>query len=279
MKANILTLAITLTVGIILAGSLLMPVITDASTDELTGDNAYYFRMSEIGDKTVTLSYDSTGNLPLIDGEHKTYTNSNGTNAINLAVISDSFIVSTTGSLWYYYFVYEGVDYQIYSTATGAPGAIATIGNGEMQLYINETTSYTLPYTTCYIPDNSGDYAMCQEQFNGLFEKSDVLVVSVTFRANHGVAIGNVDDLTTKFHATDGTVDTDTYTFEVVYDTQTVGLTDLCKTKYDSYRYIVPYEYHYQDDNDYAALYSALPVLVIVGLVLAATPAIILRRD
>ena len=33
MKANILTLAITLTVGIILTGSLLMPVITDATKD------------------------------------------------------------------------------------------------------------------------------------------------------------------------------------------------------------------------------------------------------
>lgn len=278
MKTNILTLAITLTLGIILAGSLLMPVIADASTDEHTGTNPYKLRMSEIGEETITLTYDADTEKPLYNGELTNFTDSSGS-AVNAAIVSDTFVIVTTGSLWYYYFIYEGSDVQIYSIATGATTAVATIGNGSMNLYISESTSYDLPYTFCYIPDNNGDHVVCEQSTYGLFKTSDDITVFKGNRTDHGVATGTVDTLTTDFHATDGTADTDTYTFNVVYDTETVGLTDLCKTPNDSYRYILPYEYHYLQDNDYSTLYSAIPVLVIVGLVLAATSVIIARRD
>lgn len=279
MKSNLLTLIITLVVGVILAGSMLAPAISDAATDDHTGTNAYYTRMSEIGDSTITLSYDTANSKPLFNSEEFNFTNSNGTTANNVAIISDSFTISTTGTMWYYYFVYDDADQTIYSAATGANTAVATIGGGSMNLYINDSLSFDLPYTFCYIPDNSGDFVMCQEHFNGFFDKNDNIVVSQTNRTNHGVASGTIDALVTHFHATDNTVDTDTYTFEAVYDTETVGITDLCKTQYDSFRYILPYEYHYETNNEYAGLYSAILVIAIAGLLIIATSSIIMRRD
>lgn len=279
MDNKLLTVVLTMVVGIILAGSMLMPAISDASTDEHTGTNPYYFRMSEIGDETITLSYDAVNSKPLYNGELTNFTTSNGTEATSVAIISDTFTITTTGGLWYYYFISGGADQQIYSTATGATTAVATIGNGVMNLYINDSLSFDVPYTTCYIPDNSGKFVMCQEHFNGFFSKSTDIMAAITLRTNHGVATGPIDDLTTTFHATDGTVDTDSYAFEVVYDTETVGVTELCKTKYDSFRYILPYEYHYLEENEYASLYSVIPVLVIVGILLAAISLILMRRD
>ena len=60
-KKNILTLVITLTVGIILAGSMMMPIISDATTTEKTFENVGYFNMSEISDNTdITITWDHT---------------------------------------------------------------------------------------------------------------------------------------------------------------------------------------------------------------------------
>lgn len=279
MKTNILTLVVTLTIGIILVGSLLIPVIADASTDDHTGTNPYYLRMSEIGDETVVLTYDVDNSVNLYNGEETNFLNSGGTKSTDVMIVSDTFIACTTGTFWYYYFVYEGNDVQIWSTATGATTAVATIGGGSMNLYISESLSYDLPYTKCYIPNNDGEYAVCQGNTKGLFDNTTDILVCTTNRANHGVATGTVNNLTTDFHATDGTPDTETYVYAVVYDTETVGVTELSKTTYDGYKYIIPFEYHYLEENSYAGLYSILPVLVIIGLVLAAISVVVTRRD
>lgn len=257
-----------LVMALVIVGIILVPIVSDAEKDTMTGTNPYYFRMSEIGDETITLSYDADTQKPLYNGELTNFTNSNGEVITSVAIISDTFVISTTGQFWYYYFIYEGTGVQIWSTATGAATAVATIGNGSMNLYINESTSYDLPYTFCYIPDNNGDHIMSQEHTNGFFKKSDDIVVSITLRTNYGVATGTVDSLTTDFHATDGTPDTDSYVFGVTYDTQTVGLTELCKTHYDSYRYILPLNYTYEESTEYAYLYSIIPIFVVIGLLI-----------
>lgn len=257
-----------LVMALVIIGIILVPVVSDAEKDTMTGTNPYYFRMSEIRNETVTLSYDADTQKPLYNGELTNFTNSNGEVITSVAIISDTFVISTTGQFWYYYFIYEGTDVQIWSAATGAATAVATIGNGSMNLYINESTSYDLPYTFCYIPDNNGDHIMSQEHTNGFFKKSDDIVVSITLRTNHGVATGTVDSLTTDFHATDGTPDTDSYDFGVTYDTETVGLTELCKTHYDSYRYILPLNYTYEVSTEYAYLYSIIPIFVVIGLLI-----------
>lgn len=267
-----------LVVAVVIVGIILVPVVSDAEKDTMTGTNPYYFRMSEIGNETITLSYDADTQKPLYNGELTNFTNSNGEVISSVAIISDTFVISTTGSLWYYYFIYEGSDVQIYSTTTGASTAVATISNGSMNLYINESTSYELPYTFCYIPDNNGDHIMSQEHTNGFFKKSDDIVVFITLRTNHGVATGTVDSLTTDFHATDGTPDTDSYVFDVTYDTETVGLTELCKTHYDTYRYILPLNYTYDESTEYAYLYSIIPIFVMMGILIAIVRSIYLSK-
>ena len=278
MKTNILTLAITLVVGIILAGSLMMPVITDASTDDKTANNLYYNRMSELGDGSVTLTY-TTDDGRLFNGETPAFTKSDGTTATDLAIIADTFIIISYDGMWYYYFIDDlGAVVQVYSTATGGNGAVATIEDGTMTL-TRGTTVNTVTYTKCYIPDNEGTYANCRgSTYYGLVPETTSIYYVKAARADCGVATGPVNDLTTSFHLTDGVNDTETYTFTASYDSETIGNTTLCKiTTLDMY--IVPLEYHYNEDNGYAALYSAIPVLVIVGLVLAATSVIIVRRD
>lgn len=53
MKTNILALAITLTIGVILAGSLLMPVINDTTEVERTFTNEGYYTMDAVTESTV----------------------------------------------------------------------------------------------------------------------------------------------------------------------------------------------------------------------------------
>lgn len=64
---NLLTLIITLVVGIILAGSLLMPVLNDATETEKTYTNSGYWYMSSDDSEPHTFEFVS-GNTWIIDG-------------------------------------------------------------------------------------------------------------------------------------------------------------------------------------------------------------------
>lgn len=264
-----------LVTALVIVGMILVPVVSDAEKDTMISMSPYTLRMSEIGDETVVLSYNETS---FINGESPNYTNSAGTQVTDLMVVSDSFIITTNGAFWYYYFGYEGTDVQIYTTSTGAATAVATIGNGVMNLVINETTSYTIPYTFCYIPDNNGDYAYCTQSARGYFSPTDDIVCLQSLRTNHGIATGKVGSLTTLYHATSGVIDTETYVFAPEFVTETLGLTEMYKTPQFG-QYIIPLEYTYSVTGEYSTLYSTIPILVIVAIVLAAVGMIYTHRE
>lgn len=278
MELNkLITVVITVAVGVVLLGSLLAPVAADAATDTETGSNMYVTRMSEIGNETVTLAY--TDSVGYYNGEALDFTTSSGTTPSPVLIVADSFIISNFSGMWYYY-LKDSTDaiVQIYSTATGGATATATIADGTLTITVDDDTSYTASYSFCYIPDADGDYAYCNSTYYGILDTDDEIVVCVPTRTNCGVATGTLDELTTTFHATSAVEDTDSFTYTASYDEVTVGNSTLAQTSGDL-NYIVPYTYTYEVDNEYAALYSAMPALVIVGLILVILGTITTRRD
>lgn len=65
MKTNILTLAITLTIGIILTGSLLMPIINDAQDDQRITYNNLGLNAEIVGTESVTYTWDATTGITI----------------------------------------------------------------------------------------------------------------------------------------------------------------------------------------------------------------------
>lgn len=281
MDNKLLTLVITLVVGIILAGSLLVPAINDASKEDASSANRYTYRMSELGSNTMTLSYDETEKA-LINGEHPVVANAEGTIQTNLCVISNNAAIVSFGIQWYYYFVdTDGVYHYFNTNHTLLTTTTATFENGTATITY-DGTEYTFGYDWVYFPDANGSFVYTKPIYGAYLNADDQIISFSVGASNNGVSIGTVDGLTCQYHATDGTKDTDTYTPSITVVDAEMGLSTIKEivsaTPADL---IIPYEYQYQVEasGGVYALYQAIPILVIVSLLLAAVGTIVRARE
>ena len=294
MKTNILTLVITLTLGIILAGSLLMPaidagVIKETRTQE-TGTFTYY-ATDEMDGQTYSI----------VDGNLAYNGETLGNTAVH--IISDNFRVM----------FYNGSMTMCDSTMAINP-AVKT-------LTINSDGSYTVVTTadaTIESTENLEWFAGPCTQDKANYVEGLMPYLTGTIDAKsiiYGAFYGNVSDGTTTLGNTatiisfKGTVDdietigfvrpsgspwtegvstteltisfdkeTQTYSTSGMGAIVTVGdyTTSTASTAFSTY---IPLEYTAVADNPANVLIKVLPVIVILGLVVTAAGTIVFRRE
>lgn len=310
-KTNLLTLVVTLTVGIILAGSLLMPVISDATNTTETINNDGYFRMQKITDEdetVYTLTWDKTSDKVLLNGNEIEMSGKS-----TYASLSGVSIAMTDTSLSRYV---PGLRIQTWISSIGGStgyssttmelefnqGTLTITSNKDLESEIVRTTSYEY----AYFASNTGDYVMKEmDKKAAVFADSEIYAMGVTNINNSttpGTPILSVlkmtgDASSVEFSEIYGLVGTPTFSdIEIVKseNSKYVGVYDLDKVTatvtYDSadtaitYSYfIVPYqvtaELSQHLTNGEIAILNALPVLIIVALVMMAAGALYLKRD
>ena len=299
MKTNILTLVVTLTLGIILCGSLLMPVITDAQDDltvTKTNDYGIFAKVADedltmsaslsnsvwswtVNDTTVEYPVDNTVGRPILV-----------TDTINVMIDGSAIIVSAPSSR------YTG---QTSFTATLEDGTLtANFTNGSTPrelvsepawaFYSSDsgnyrsfylTSSSTLPNATVYYTD-----------LNEIYGSSFLITTSKFFSFKGNEVTYYTSSSTTETITAEVTPDnvSGTQTMKSLYVSRTAGdyafTVDNSGNDYTAHpwMFIVPYSVTSDavaNPEAMSALYGAIPILFIIGLVLAATGALYMRRN
>lgn len=289
-KTNLLTLAITLTVGIILVGSILMPIVNDAqtqiSTEQLNSTERYI--MAGSNDDVVMVA---TADGWEINGE--------------IVTLPTPYFAVAFGE--------KGV-IRFGSTTASVHTESARIGNivkfeyseGTLTMTKNNDTTQTEEWSYLFYPSNKGDYGMF-ERLPGLSESLNVdknqtayyiantaWNNSIEFWGVWEVVNGDVTDTLIPFcYATtyNGTINVDSdAVVEINYTPSEDGLSNVYQygsvtsngTTYANQSFIVApltYHIHSQADNAALQLIGVLPILIIVSLILAATGTIFVRRN
>lgn len=169
MKTNILTMLMTLVVGVILAGSLLVPVIDSATTPEVPTNTSMSWKVSEADEWTLT-------NV------------SGGTNIINGVEVPQSgptlWILADTVQ------VRIGADNRTSFISpnlsnTIAEGGTITFADGQCSITSGDY-SYTFAFSKLYVPDENGTLGAFYQgsQFTVNKNYSDMFVCSLGFAAD-----------------------------------------------------------------------------------------------
>lgn len=296
MKTNVLTLAITLTLGIILAGSVLMPVINDAQKDigpavtynnSLTSTNQYRYdyvdsvEMTAIASETDGIYYDF-----IINGKAVTIVND-----YMIAILSDGFSMQIGSAGQFAYNVpTDPFAASTNPTPTNYPLVTLTMANGEWTLKGGDTELATGSYSWLVTYVDNGRYvahnssvvgAYCQEAkdfivYGGNYASGDL---DTYYAYGNGVMSWGVSDYDAKLNWAATLVDGTTDIYKVTTCDITVSDGENSET-FTPYRCLYVYEVtgHAASGAAYSLL-GALPIMVIVGLVLAATAAIMVKRD
>ena len=301
-KNNLLMLVVTLTVGIILAGSLLMPVLSDATTTERTFTNTGAFYIDADPTDTYTIAYNKASEPGVIyingDALDIAFSNSYTVFSIDNAIMRT---ISDNTLQW------KGNGQYM----TGISKVDLTVSNGSVTgTYIgvggNETSWPTTTYTECHIasPTREDLVMTSYNSTNKVLGDSDIFAFGQTAVKNNTVMLlfkitGNVKDGVeiTALNSTTGDVDASaTITDISVNATAVNGYRDLYdltsitfKVEYDSTvtdatytAYIVPTtvtaELSQHLNAGEIALLNALPILVIIGLVMVGVGAILVRN-
>ena len=291
-KNNVLTLIITLIVGIILAGSLLMPVLTDATTTERTFTNDGYFRMDKVTDGNLTFNWDYDEPTKIVvNDETIEYTNDSG-NEISV-VCSNTFYLRIRDNNAS--FIYNGPGGNVIADSTGESLTVTITENSGTVTNGTDTKNFTNVGDIYHI-SNSGDYAMKKSNEAAyLNEDSEIFIRGMSRIGIHYVSFivnGNINDGATvlgsdvtisdiSMNATADNAYKDLYKFnDITFDAVFTGETTPTHVTYNYV--VVPYQVTSELSQHLTpgqiSLLGAIPVMVIVALLMAAVGAIALRR-
>lgn len=306
-KTNLLTLVIGLTVGIILTGSLLMPVLADTTTTENTFTNTGYFRYTEIDD-TETYSYtfdEATFNKITVNGEDMTiWQPNNGLYNLSLVMIPDIGIIRYNASQS----AYTSSQVVGIGTLSLANGYTVTFDNGTYTITNASNSSITGTYTKAYAPIPDGEYILKKSNDKAYLSDGSTIIGDSDFIAmgvtnvtawNNGFQIvGTLSDYdVTVYNPSDNTFVISDVTDDKAAVANYNNLYTLSKIMFNitdseddtvdvdaTYSYfLVPYQVNAELAQHLnageIALLNALPVLIIIGLVMVAVGAIALRRN
>lgn len=293
-KMNALTLIITLVVGVILTGSLLGPVITDASETERTIVNDGYFNVDTTeGDFSFSWDYDAPSTYVINDNE-VSFVNSYG---VDLSlVMSDSFFIRSDHNGVSVYFNGDGVG-NVVANATNTTlevnrvNGVITATNGDITrtindsstiYYISESGNFVMKKITdpVYLLEDSVIFArgyttLPGPTYTSILIKGDIANGVIVSAGNTSVTISNPVINTTEVSEYVGV-----YSLTDITMTGTVSGTDYPIT----YNYfVVPAEVTAELSEHLTpgqiSLIGAIPVMVIVALLMVAIGGIALRRN
>lgn len=297
MKTNLLALVVTLTVGIILAGSLMVPVIEDAQTD--IGDP-----ITKVNNTTVLLRPVEEGDTleaTFADGKWTWTLNDTVIQGIgNNSITWDSFIISdamylsnrSAGDNWAATISIFSINPTVWSgfiskTSAGADSSVV-FSNGEITITGDNSNifegSTTIPYTWAYVvcPEVEATYCAAVSGGTAYVKSTDDLILcgtystgendcAYTYKNGTSTVIGGDFTMTVNQATTVANGTTDIYE-----DTVSVDIDD---ENFTPFRIFVPYEVdgHATAGAAYSLL-GAIPLIVIIGLVLAGMGAIFVRN-
>ena len=281
MKTNLLTLAVTLTVGVILAGSLLVPVISDATDDQVEFTNDGTYRMSPVGDKTVVFH--------TVNGAY-TINDVSFTKANQPIIQNDTaMFYGTTGSYAGYEYLITSDGYNRYHVAGTTDFTMSF--NGEDKTVTLTSVIGGTTYTNTYEYTNEVYYADPNGAYVWLGSLTGTVYVGDDWSRFNCWSDGDTDfysvmgDVVKHNGALDddATISKDLAPIEYIdgvsiLESYSITIND---TEINCRGFILPYKVVGTDVKklgEYSELLNALPVLVIIGLVLAALGAIVVRN-
>lgn len=287
MKTNLLTLVVTLTLGVILAGSLLMPVVTDA--ENFLSDKEYLtnYTDSPYIEETDDYTYIHTSEGITINGESATV------GSYTQIIITDGGVIYKIGDSKYsMYLPSQGISKLF--TVSETNSFTATISNNEVTVEHGSNT-YTQEIGIGYAYTGNGEYTEhTQTTFNVNKGQTGVLTVGDWYYSTYnGIAIVN-----------DWTTGSATFNYNIFTTTATPGEDHSCAVTWtvtdnkdgsytisnivfeddipqdgsNTHRHLIPNEYFVYEATGSSSLISAIPIIVIIGLVLAGVGAIFIRN-
>lgn len=294
MKTNVLTLAITLTVGIILAGSLLMPVLNDATTTEHKIINTGAYNLTD-DDTDYTIIYDPTGKFVI--GDDEIPFNTLPADSITIASAKDMLLrfqnfAPQSYNLWLFI---DGKTPFIVANSNNASNVEITFNEGSLTTNSAIEETYTSD-DSIRIFNPNGAYTMTKNNESATILKDTTVIVGngttqVNSWTNRFYIEGTAEDITvtpasgiTVSNVTVNTTEISQYKEAVKLNSVTFTATDGENTVNATYnRVIVPIEINAELaqhlDNGEIAILNALPILIIAALVVMAAGALYLKRD
>lgn len=296
---NILNIAIVLTIGVILTGALLGPVISDATKTTETLDNSGYFHMEKYtAEDELTMVWDPTTPKQLTVNDV----------AYRPAVPINQFINLAIGDNWYVRYADGGAN-TFMQISTGTFTTIEATQNSTSPITIecsngtatitHDTNVRTATYTEIYaISGDSGEYVMKNSNEpvymagNTEFTALGITglgtgraVLKITGDVDNGANVEVIASEPTGATTTNIVVNATPLTNYVGYSLSTITF-DIVS---DGVEYPATYSYFIVPASvtlelsehltpGQISLMGAIPVMVIVALLMAAVGAIALRR-
>lgn len=297
-------------VCVVVFSALLIPIVGEATTTEKTFTNEGYYTMDKIStDAEFVFTWDYTEPKKIdIDGVKIDFTDAGLSSGKSYTVFgSDKFVIRLTWEALPYCQCFTPAAFYQASTTTSSVFT-ATVSNGEITV-VSTDPSYTTPTTMeltdkayCINPNGDGAFVMKKDVESVYIEtNTDIIVLDgITALADSSVGIyaeGTLND------GLDAIAFRGTGTYAVTFDdftyttTDVSGYVDLVKlekvqfvatqndTDYDvTYSYfIVPTEVTAEltvhPDAATLALLSVLPIIAMIGIILAVVGAFVVSRN
>ena len=277
MKTNILTLAITLTLGIILAGSLLVPVINDVAQPDAvikTNSGSINADVIENGD-SGSIILDNTALKITINDTLQTYA---PTGAVNVLYGENAYLNHNANATT---FSLATTEDGTTTTTTGLTEISYSAANDKLTIIAGSDT-FVVGLGLTLIWGDSGDYTAAFKQ-NGstiYYSEADPYLLSVGgYGAKNGAVFPSTYTLTDNHALVEGSQDV----YQVKYSAADFILKDGSDNAASAGAWMmVSKEVQGIGEEKVSAgekaLYLAIPVLVIISLVLGAV-SIVVKRD
>lgn len=277
MKTNLLTLVITLTLGVILAGSLLVPVVEDAQQtagDLGTLDNnesgVLYnsYAMGHMTASTPEVTILLADSVLTVNGTPVTIQHYGTLGQLAVSPDGSYLAVRNNAAAMYLYTLADGV----YTSVTISPGTEVTVAYN--RITVGDTT-YPINDLYCigvtsedpvfrYTPTDSAKIYV--EKIGDLFGTATITIdgdsKTIAFVGDQATLTGYTPTVQYSLKVVDGYTDL----YEVESYTITIGEGTATAVSWYASEYVTGHE----ASGAAFTLYGVLPVLVIIGLVIAA---------
>ena len=294
MNNKILTLVITLTLGIILTASLLVPIINDAQDGQRITYNNVGLNANLVGNESVTYTWEAGTGITIGDDVIAANQSANGPNVL---FFSDSGWMKTNfASTVATYYEFDGT----INAISNITAATITVDPATKTITISNVTASTTVDDTSFnysewalIPAVSGDYVFwAPYSTSKVMHQDDDAKIYAAYNSGGTWAVSFANGAqTTKTGTVEYTTNFDGAPIEgyegiVDYsvgsnatDGYTITVSDTA-----AYAQVMAFERSAtgvaaNNGNEIISLLGVLPILVIIGLVLMAVRAITLRNE